>query len=288
MTTHVPHEIYLSLLISRRWEDAEIEDEFDLLRLPKPDEDLLERLRATVPVIKNRRFTPTNQLRRWADRRNLSRGLLNANSKRVQAARAICFHSQIRHTLELCLLNPRMSWEDIIGKLSLLGKPKGVMRQMVEDYQQLFWNFAILTVKEKERYFRAIGATVGMQAAADGYPIVGLSLDFGVPNPMSDEERLAYMRDVALMRYSKDMHSGRANAQDARNWVSTVLVLDNELRRVAPPEVEPSVVFDGGVIDMIPSVDHLDFLEEEDERRLLEEEDDTTNRGQLIPFVPKQ
>lgn len=285
MIEHLPHEPYISLLIARGMEDWEVEDELSILRLPSPNEKLLKHLRKTTPISKAKRFRVTSALKRWADRRNIDHAVLNTKCQRVQSARMICFHSTIRHAIELCLLNSKMSWSEIVSNLSRLGKPRGLASQMVKDYHLLFWNFNLLSLQEKESYFRRIRATAGMQAAANGYPQMGLSMDFGVPVEMDAGERLQYLMEITYSRAEKDIHTG-ASAIDSRNWIMACIALEREVQRFAPAEMEARVVYDSGTIDMIPDVDHLDYSEEYGAKQLTEEGDDPTDK--LVPFVPRK
>lgn len=286
----IPYETYFCLLIAANWEYEDIQDEMDLLRLPCPKRKNWAAVQKDMATFTGKSRKAPAKLKRWADRRNLDYKLLNINNKRVQDARAVCFNSRIRHTLELCLLNPRMPWDEIVSKVSTLGRPRGLIRQIVEDFQQLFWNFSLMNIQERETYFKQIGATAGMRAASEGYPLIGLSVDFGVKAPISDEERLTYMRDMAFLQFARHMHSGQPNAKSALCWTENVLKLDERIQQVAPVEIDAAVEFDGGVIEMIPSIDHLD--ERENEHALpdpsSEEEEEDDPNGRLIPFVPQQ
>jgi len=275
----IPHELYISLMIIRNRTDADITEELSLLGLELPSKDVLKQLRATTPVFKLKRYKRTRPLIEWADKHNLDYALLNVESQRVRNARSICFHSRIKHILELCLLHWQMSWEDILKTLDLNVAFQGLSDAMIRDYSALFWSFDHMSNPDRVDYFRRVKATAGMWAAQDGFPTLGVSLDMGVPFVMSDVDRLKYMQHMSFTRFAEGMHNRTLEARDAKDWVSTYLDLSKEVERLQPPVEQATVTFDAGEISELPNIDRL--LLEEEAAANEEEESDAT----VVPFA---
>jgi hypothetical protein len=272
-----PYELYLSLMLIRNYSDEQIDEELRLLDYLLPDPELVDFLREDTPVVRRRLFRATKELQKWADDRFLDRALLNVNSKRVLSARKICFHSRIRHALELCLLRPDMPWETIVDQLDEIGNVIGLTEQMVQDYHQLFWSFDHMSLPAKRAYLESAGATEGAMTAMGGHPRVGVALDLGIHVGLSDVERLSFMRDVAFTRFARDASIGVLAAKEAKDWSYIVKDMMSEIRRVQPPTEKTTVELDAGVIDHIP---HIDYLQQEDD----ESSEDHNANADLIPF----
>lgn len=277
---HTPHELYISLMIIRDWTDADIFEELELLGLEKPEEIALKQLRSVVPVLKLRQFKRTQALMSWADSYNLDHALLNIDTSRVQTARAICFHSKIKHMLELCLLHWQMSWEDILENLQLNVSFKGLNDRVIQDYSALFWSFDRMSNPDRMAYFKRIRATAGMLAAQDGFPAIGVSLDMGVPFRLSEVEKLQYMQQMVFTRYAEDMHTRKMRARDAKDWMSTYVELSREVERLQPSDERTNVIFDAGTQAKLPSIDQLLLAEEP-----IYDEEDTNATATVVPFT---
>jgi len=280
---HTPHELYISLMIIRDYSDMDIFEELELLGLEKPEDVALKQLRSVVPVLKLRQFKRTQVLMKWADSYNIDHALLNIDTSRVQNARAICFHSKIKHMLELCLLHWQMSWEDILETLQLNVSFKGLNDRIIQDYGTLFWSFDRMSNPDRMAYFKRIRATAGMWAAQDGFPALGVSLDMGVPFRLSEVEKLQYMKQTVFMRYAEDMHTRKMRARDAKDWMATYLELSKEVDRLQPAVEHTTVVFDAGVQAKLPSIDQLLLAEEP----TFDDEEDIHATATVVPFTRK-
>jgi hypothetical protein len=260
-----PFETYVSTLIIRGKNDLEIIDELRVLGLMDGvDNECLSFLRSRAPGLAEPGEKLPKIVKDWADLWNLSYELIEEGSKRVRTAKQILFHSYIRHVVNLSLIDPSTSWDQILESLSQIGTPVGITAQMLSDYQKLFWSFHHMSLVERRNYFDTVKATAGMYAALDGRPQIGFAIDFGIPLRMSDVERLEYVQATAFQKYCEDYHTRKLEAKDARAWASTLVELSREVRSLQPPDAVPQVIFDSGMTDFEPSIDRL-LLEDEEE-----------------------
>ena len=210
----------------------------------------------------------------------ISYSFLNLSSKRLCAARDICFHSEIRHALELCLLNPAISWDGIEQQINRIGRPAGLTKTMMVDYQKLFWSFTHMPVSLRKKYLKSIKATPGLFAAAQGDVPTGISIDYGLPQRRSDVDQLEYMFQAISNSFAKDVALDRLDAKNAVNWVAATTTLIKEIRTIRPEEPETSIEFSRGYIDSVPNIDRL---VEADELDVIDVEVEEAS-GNVVPF----
>jgi hypothetical protein len=268
----LPHETYISLLLANGMPLMEAQDELRLLRLELPDDELQAYLIRSTPLLKPPRgrkpkdpkkaLSKTQPLYEWADTQGLDRELVNLNNARVRAARRICFSGQVRHGLQICLLKPGLSWKDVKDDVQLAGQIPGLTVQVIRDFQALFWDFRLMLPPERARYFDRCGATPGMYAALKGDPKLGMAIDFAADIEFSDEDRIQCALDLTHATWMSDLLCGRSSATDSRNWAITQSLLRAELKQFRPTEGKNLIEFNAGVVDTIPSIDHLDLLED--------------------------
>lgn len=302
----LPSELYLSILILNKWEDEDIVHEALLLSLeglvspfgsksaPVSEDDFLELLdflREQTPV---RKRGVSKQIRDWGASRNLDEKLFARKSARVKKARRIRFHTEIAHAVQLCLINPTITWEQVESKLRQLGTPVGLDMDIIKDYHRLFWSFDHIPVAQRKLFLSKIGATPATYAALDGRLDIAWELEYGIPTNMDDLARLDFMLETAHRSYCNGLYgNGKPlSGREIKAYAEAAVGLMQERRVLMPEEHRAEINFAAGKLPQIPTIDLVkeneDRAEIVDGELLLEyEEEEPDPSDKIIPLNVK-
>jgi hypothetical protein len=256
-----PYDGYLALQFFWGKSETEIIDSFADLRLPFFIPMEYQKAKKLTPALKEHLAlqgfvreareripqgrvrvgqAPSEEILQWAQANFLDPELLFPNNPRYLTACEICRFAELRHVLQLCLLDRNLTWRTILETVSQYGQIEGLTQEAAQDFQQIFWSFTKLSPLERERYLNRLNPSHGTFLARGGRSQLGLAMDLGLPLEMSDLDRYRYMRDLAFIRYVRGMEVEHISAREASALVEIVLALDGRIREMNDQEMAKS------------------------------------------------